>query len=58
VESLFGLVVGFMNIGCSAYVLSQEKMMDIVDDYYLGKIVEERLNYKEEDLIKVDIDDL
>jgi antitoxin StbD len=45
----------------SAYLVPSklyEKMMDIVDDYYLGKIVEERLNYKEEDLIKVDIDDL
>jgi exodeoxyribonuclease V beta subunit len=28
VESLFGLVVGFMNIGCSAYVLSQEIVKD------------------------------
>jgi len=45
----------------SAYLVPSklyEKMIDIVDDYYLAKIVEERLNYKEEDLIKVDINDL
>jgi len=45
----------------SAYLVPSElyaKMMDIVDDYYLSKIVEERLNYKEEDLIEVNIDEL
>ena len=45
----------------SAYLVPSElytKMMDIVDDYYLRKIVDERLSYKEEDLIEVNIDDL
>ena len=45
----------------SAYLVPSElyeKMVDIVDDYYLAKIVEERLNYKEEDLIEVNVDDL
>ena len=45
----------------SAYLVPSElyeKMMDIIDDYHLSKIVEERLNYNEEDLIEVSIDDL
>ena len=45
----------------SAYLVPSElyeKMMDIIDDYYLSQIVKERLNYKEEDLIEVNIDDL
>ena len=45
----------------SAYLVPSklyEKMMDIVDDYYLGKLVEERLNYTDEDLIEVNIDEL
>jgi len=48
------------NVSCAYLVPSAlyEKMMDIMDDYYLQKIVDERLNYKEEDLIEVDIDDL
>ena len=44
----------------SAYLVPSklyEKMMDIIDDYYLGKIVEERLN-DGEDPIPVNIDDL
>jgi len=45
----------------SAYLVPSElyeKMMDIIDDYYLAQEVEEALKYKEEDLIQVDIDDL
>jgi len=45
----------------SAYLVPSElyeKMMDVMDDYYLSKEVEDALNYKEEDLIEVDIDDL
>ncbi len=45
----------------SAYLVPSElyeNMMDIIDDYYLAKEVEKSLNYKEEDLIEVDIDDL
>ena len=44
----------------SAYLVPSklyEKMMDIVDDYYLSKIVEERLNDGEKP-IRVNIDDL
>ena len=45
----------------SAYLVPSayyEKIMDIVDDYYLAQEVQERLNYKEEELISVDIDEL
>jgi antitoxin StbD len=45
----------------SAYLVPSalyEKMIDIIDDYQLSKIVKERLDYKEEDLIEVNIDDL
>ena len=44
----------------SAYLVPSalyEKMMDIVDDYHLSKIVDERLNDGSEP-IRVDIDDL
>ena len=33
-------------------------MMDIIDDYYLAKEVEERLNYNEDELVEVNIDEL
>jgi antitoxin StbD len=45
----------------SAYLVPSElyeKMMNIVDDYYLSKEVEEALNYKEDDLVEVNVDDL
>ncbi|WP_152184244.1 type II toxin-antitoxin system Phd/YefM family antitoxin [Sulfurimonas indica] len=45
----------------SAYLVPSglyEKMMEIVDDYYLAKLVEERLNYNEDELIEVSLDDL
>ena len=45
----------------SAYLVPSElyeKMMDIIDDHYLSKEVDEALNYKDEDLIEVNIDDL
>ena len=45
----------------SAYLVPSElyeKMMNIVDDYYLSKEVEEALKYNDEDLIEVNIDDL
>jgi len=45
----------------TAYLLSStyfKKMMDIVDDYYLSKEVEKRLNYKVDELIEVDINEL
>jgi len=45
----------------SAYLVPSalyENMMEIMDDYYLRKEVDEALKYKEEDLIEVSIDDL
>jgi antitoxin StbD len=45
----------------SAYMIPSEmfeKMMDIIDDYYLAKEVEERLNYNEDELVEVNIDEL
>ena len=45
----------------SAYLLSSEyyeKIMDFLDDHYLAKEVKEALNYKEDELIEVDIDEL
>jgi antitoxin StbD len=45
----------------SAYLVPSglyEKMMDIIDDHNLRKIVEERLNYNEDELIEVSLDDL
>ena len=45
----------------SAYLVPSglyEKMMDIIDDHNLRKIVDERLNYDEEELIEVSLDDL
>ena len=44
----------------SAYLVPSayfEKVMDIIDDYYLAKEVEERLNDGEE-AVRVDIDEL
>ena len=45
----------------SAYLVPSElyeKMMDIIDDYHLSKMVEERLDYSREDLIEVSLDEL
>lgn len=45
----------------SAYLVPSslyEKMMDIIDDHYLSKMVDERLNYNEDELIEVSLDDL
>lgn len=45
----------------SAYLVPSglyEKMMDIIDDHNLRKIVEERLNYDEDELIEVSLNDL
>ena len=45
----------------SAYLVPSgmyEKMMDIIDDHNLRKIVDERLNYDEDKLIEVSLDDL
>ena len=45
----------------SAYLVQSklyEKMMDIIDDYYLAQEVGKRLDYKKDDLIEVSIEDL
>jgi len=34
------------------------KMMDVMGDYYLRKIIDERLDYDEDKLIEVSLDDL
>ena len=45
----------------SAYLVPSslyEKMMDIIDDYYLAQKVRERLDYDEKDLVEVSLEDL
>ncbi len=45
----------------SAYLVPSEvyeKMMDILDEYYLIEEVKERLNYKDNELIEVSLDEL
>ena len=45
----------------SAYLVPSslyEKMINIIDDYYLAQTVKDRLNYKDEDLVEVNIDDI
>ena len=45
----------------SAYLVPSniyEEMMEIIDDYHLNKLVDERLNYKENELIEVSLDEL
>ncbi len=45
----------------SAYLVPSalyEKMMEIIDDYYLAQEVRERLDYDEEDLVEVSLEDL
>ena len=45
----------------SAYLVPSalyEKIMDVIDDYQLAKVVRERLDYDEEDLVEVSLDAL
>ena len=45
----------------SAYLVPSalyENMMEIIDDYHLAQVVRERLDYDEDDLVEVSIDDL
>ncbi|WXT99898.1 MAG: hypothetical protein Ctma_0604 [Catillopecten margaritatus gill symbiont] len=48
------------NIASSYLVPAEmyEKMMGDLEDYYLMPLINERLKYKDEDLIEVDIKDL
>ena len=62
IEEAGGEAVAILNHNKpSAYLVPSalyEKMMDIIDDYDLAREVRERLDYDEEDLIKVSIEDL
>ncbi|WP_294959147.1 type II toxin-antitoxin system Phd/YefM family antitoxin [Sulfurovum sp.] len=62
IEDAGGEAVAILNHNKpSAYLVPSalyEKMMDIIDDYDLAKEVRERLDYDEDDLIEVSIDDL
>ena len=62
IEDAGGEAVAILNHNKpSAYLVPStlyEKMMDIIDDYDLAREVRERLDYNEEDLIKVSIEDL
>ena len=62
IEEAGGEAVAILNHNKpSAYLVPSalyEKMMDIIDDYDLAREVRERLDYNEEDLIKVSIEDL
>ncbi len=62
IEDAGGEAVAILNHNKpSAYLVPStlyEKMMDIIDDYELAREVRERLDYDEEDLIKVSIEDL
>ena len=45
----------------SAYLVPSElyeKMMDVIDDYYLSKEVQEALKYTEDELVEVTLDEL
>ncbi len=61
IEEAGGEVVAILNHNKpSAYLVPSalyEKMMDIIDDYYLAQQVRERMNEVEES-VKVDIDEL
>ena len=62
IEDAGGEAVAILNHNKpSAYLVPSalyEKMMDIIDDYDLAREVRERLDYDDEDLIKVSIEDL
>lgn len=62
IEDAGGEAVAILNHNKpSAYLVPSalyERMMDIIDDYELSKVVRERLDYDEDDLVKVSIDDL
>jgi antitoxin StbD len=62
IEDAGGEAVAILNHNKpSAYIVPSalyEKMMDIIDDYHLAQEVRERLDYDEDDLVEVSIDDL
>lgn len=62
IEEAGGEAVAILNHNKpSAYLVPSalyESMMDIIDDCYLAKEVRERLDYNEDELIRVSIEDL
>jgi antitoxin StbD len=62
IEDAGGEAVAILNHNKpSAYIVPSalyEKMMDIIDDYHLAQEVRERLDYDEDELVEVSIDDL
>ena len=62
IEDAGGEAVAILNHNKpSAYIVPSklyEQMIDIIDDYYLSIEVKKRLEYDEDDLIEVSIDDL
>lgn len=62
IEEAGGEAVAILNHNKpSAYLVPSdlyEKMMDIIDDYYLAQEVNKRLDYNTKDLVEVSIEDL
>ena len=62
IEDAGGEAVAILNHNKpSAYIVPSklyEEMMDVIDDYYLSIEVRKRLDYDEDDLIEVSLDDL
>ena len=62
IEDAGGEAVAILNHNKpSAYLVPSalyESMMDIIDDYHLAQQVRERLDYNEDDMVKVSIEDL
>ncbi len=62
IEDAGGEAVAILNHNKpSAYLVPSalyEQMIDIIDDYHFAQEVRERLEYTEDDMIKVSVDDL
>ena len=62
IENANGQSIAILNHNrVSAYLVPSEvyeKMMDMLDEYYLIQEVKERLNYKDNELIEVSLDEL
>jgi antitoxin StbD len=62
IENAHGESIAILNHNQpSAYLVptkTYEKMMEILDEYYLAQQVKERLDYKKSDLIEVSLDEL
>ena len=62
IENANGQSIAILNHNrASAYLVPSEvyeKMMDMLDEYYLIQEVKERLNYKDNELIEISLDEL